>query len=87
MLTGEFRFHLSTSLGIEPGSLMMGSKQVDHWTSQTVYKCIEITSSPQGSPQQSTMLVVKLEGYSEREIRTEELCEIKWDFHIVSMTA
>jgi hypothetical protein len=62
MLTGESRFHLSTSLGIEPGSLMMGSQQVDHWTSQTVYNCIEITSSSQGSPLQLTMSVVKLEG-------------------------
>ncbi len=28
-LTEESRFHISTPLGIEPGSLMMGSKQVD----------------------------------------------------------
>ncbi len=30
---GESKFHLSTPLGIELGSLMMGSKQVDHWSS------------------------------------------------------
>jgi hypothetical protein len=36
MLTGESRFHTSTPLGIEPGSLMTGSKQVDHRTSGTV---------------------------------------------------
>jgi hypothetical protein len=29
-LTGESRFHISTPLGIEPGSFMMGSKRVDH---------------------------------------------------------
>ncbi len=46
-LTGESRFHISTSLGIEPGSLMTGSKQVDHWTSGTVYKCSEIAGSLQ----------------------------------------
>jgi hypothetical protein len=30
-LTGESQFHLSTPLGIEPGSLMTGSKWVDQW--------------------------------------------------------
>jgi hypothetical protein len=29
---------------------MTGSKPVDHWTSGTVYECIEIAGSPQGSP-------------------------------------
>jgi hypothetical protein len=40
-LTGESRFHISTvhtPLGIEPGSLMTGSKRVDHWTSGTMYE-------------------------------------------------
>ncbi len=50
MLTGESWFHISTPLGIEPGSLMMGSKRVDHWTSGTVYECSEIAGSPQASP-------------------------------------
>jgi hypothetical protein len=45
-LTGESRFHVSTTLGIEPGSLMTGSKQVTHWTSGTVYECSEIAASP-----------------------------------------
>jgi hypothetical protein len=49
-LTGESRFHISTPLGIDPGSLMMGSKQVDHWTSGTVCEYSEIAGSPQGSP-------------------------------------
>ncbi len=31
--------YISTPLGIEPGSLMMGNKRVDHWTSGTVYEC------------------------------------------------
>ncbi len=47
MLTGESQFHISTPLGIEPGSLMMGSKQVDNWTSGTVYECSEIAGAPQ----------------------------------------
>ncbi len=32
MLTGEFWFHISTPLGIEPWSLMTGSNWVVHWT-------------------------------------------------------
>jgi hypothetical protein len=46
-LTGEARFHISTPLGIEPGSLMTGSKLVNHWTSGTVCECSEIAGSPQ----------------------------------------
>jgi hypothetical protein len=34
-------------LGIEPRSLMTGSRRVDHWTSGTVYECCEIAGSPQ----------------------------------------
>jgi hypothetical protein len=36
----------NTPLGIDPGSLMTGSKQVDHWTSGTVCECSEIEGSP-----------------------------------------
>jgi hypothetical protein len=46
-LTGESRFYISTPLGIEPGSLMTGSKWVDHWTIVTVCECSEIAGSPQ----------------------------------------
>ncbi len=45
-LTGESRFYKSTPLWIEPGSLMTGSKRVDHLTSGTVYECSEIAGSP-----------------------------------------
>jgi hypothetical protein len=48
-LTGESRFHISTPLWIEPGSLMTGSKRVVHWTSETWYECSEISGSPQSS--------------------------------------
>jgi hypothetical protein len=48
-LTGESWFHISTLLGIEPGSLMTGSKRVEHWTSGTVCECSEIAGSPQYS--------------------------------------
>jgi hypothetical protein len=42
---------------------MMGSKQVDHWTSGTVNECTENAGSSQGPPpQQPTMSVVKPEG-------------------------
>jgi hypothetical protein len=47
MLKGESRFHIGTTPVIEPGSLMTGSKRVDHWTSGTVYECSEIAGSPQ----------------------------------------
>jgi hypothetical protein len=46
-LTGESQFHLGTPLGIEPGSRMKGSKQVDHWTSGTVRECDATAGSPQ----------------------------------------
>ncbi len=41
---------------------MTGSKQIVHWTSETWCECNEIAGSPQGSPQQLTMSVVKPEG-------------------------
>ncbi len=59
MLTGESWFHISSPLGIEPGSLMTGSKRVDHWTSGTVYECSEIAGSPQGSPPVADYVAVK----------------------------
>jgi hypothetical protein len=62
MLSGESQFHVSIPLGIEPGSFMTGSKGLTHRTSETVCECSEIAGSPQGSPQQPTMLVVKPEG-------------------------
>jgi hypothetical protein len=45
MLTGESWFHIRTPLGIEPGSLMTGSKGLTHWTSETVCECSEIAGS------------------------------------------
>ncbi len=89
MLTGESWFHLSTPIGIEPGSLMTGSKRVDHWTNGTVYECSEIACSPQGSPPAVDYVGCEAgrRTCSEHETGTEELCEIKWDYHIVSTAA
>jgi hypothetical protein len=89
MLTGEYRFHISTPLGIEPGSLMTGSKRVDHWTSGTVYERSEIAGSPQSSPPAAEYVGCEAirRICSERETRTEELCEIKCEYHIVGTTA
>jgi hypothetical protein len=41
------------------------------------------------APKQLTMLVceARRRTASERETRTEELCEVKWDYHIVSTRA
>jgi hypothetical protein len=46
-LTGESWFHWSTPGGFEPGSLVTGSKQVVHWTSETWWEWSEIAGSPQ----------------------------------------
>jgi hypothetical protein len=35
MLSGESQFHISPPRGFEPVSLVEGSKQVVHWTSET----------------------------------------------------
>jgi hypothetical protein len=84
MLTGESRFHISIPPGIKPGSLMTGSKQVDHWISGTVCKCSEIAGSPQGSPPAADYVGCEARRRTcrECEIGTEKLCEIKWDYHI-----
>ncbi len=89
MLTGESRFHISAPPGIEPRSLMMGSKRADHWTCGTMYECSEIADSPQGFPLAADYVgcEARWRTFTERETRTEELCEIKWDCHIVGMTA
>ncbi len=70
-------------------SLMTGSKRVDHWTSGTVYECSEIEGSPQGSLPAADYISCEAgrRTCSEHETGTEDLCEIKWDYHIVSMTA
>jgi hypothetical protein len=88
-LTGESRFHISFPQGIEPGSLMTGSKLVVHCTSETWCECSEIAGSPQGSPPAPDYVSCEAErrACSKRETRTEELCEIKWDYHIVSTMA
>jgi hypothetical protein len=88
-LIGESRFHISTPLGIEPGSLMTGSKRVNHLTSGTVYECSEIAGSPQGSPPAVDYVGCEAgrRACSKRETMTEELCEIKWDYHIVGTMA
>jgi hypothetical protein len=68
---------------------MTGSKRVDHWTCGTVCECSEIAGSLQGSPPAADYVGCET-GWrtcSECEIGTEELCEIKRDYHIVSMTA
>jgi hypothetical protein len=62
MLTGESQFHISTPLGIESGSLMTGSKQVDHWTSGLCMNEVRLQVLHRAFPQQPIMLVVKLEG-------------------------
>jgi hypothetical protein len=68
---------------------MTGSKRVDHWTSGTVYEGNEIAGSPQGSPPAADYVGCEAgrTTCSEHETGTEELCEIKWDYHTVGMMA
>jgi hypothetical protein len=60
---------------------MTGSKRVDHWTSGTVYECRLSTAADYVSCEAGRKTC------SEHETGTEELCEIKWDYHIVGMAA
>jgi hypothetical protein len=88
-LKGESRFHISTPLGIEPGSLMTGIKRVVHLTSKTWYECSEIAGSQQGSPPAADYVGCEAgrRTCSKRETETGKLCEIKWDYHTVGTTA
>jgi hypothetical protein len=88
-LSGESLFHINTPLGIEHGSLMMGSKRVDHWTSGTKFECSEIAGSPQGSPPAADYVGCEAgrRTCSGCETGTGKLCEIKCDYHIVGTTA
>ncbi len=52
-LTGESRFHISPPRGFESESLVAGSKQVVHWTSETWWESCEIAGSRQGFPPSS----------------------------------
>ncbi len=82
---GESWFDIRTPLGIEPGSLMMGSTGLTHGASETVCECSEIAGSPQGSPPGANYVGCEAgrRTCSEHETGTEELCEIKWNYHIV----
>jgi hypothetical protein len=85
-LTGGSQFHRSTPLGIEFGSLMTGSIELTHSTSETLYECSEIAGSPQGSPPAAGCEIGR-RSCSKRETGIRELFEIKWDYHIVGTTA
>jgi hypothetical protein len=89
MLTGESRFYISTPLRIEPRPLKTGSKWVVHWTSETWYECSEIACSLQGFPPAADYVncEARRRTCSEHETGTEELFEIKWDYHIVGTMA
>jgi hypothetical protein len=67
---------------------MMGSQRVVNWTSETWCECSEIAGSQQGSPVANYVdCEARRRTCSECETRTEELCDIKWDDHIVGTTA
>jgi hypothetical protein len=64
---------------------MTGSKGLTHWTSETVCEYGEIAGSLQGSPPAANYVGRKARRRTciECETGTEELCGIKWDYHIV----
>jgi hypothetical protein len=76
-LTGESLLHMSTPLRFEPGFLMVGSKRVVHWTSETWCEWSEIAGSPQGSPPAADSVGCEAgrRTCSEHETATEELCD------------
>jgi hypothetical protein len=64
----------------------MGSKQVVHWTSKTLWESCEIAGSPQGSPPAADFLgcETRRETCSERETGTGKLCDqVDLGVHIV----
>ncbi len=77
-LTGESRFHISTPLGFEPGSLVTGSKQVVHWTSETWWEWSEIAGSPHMQRKNFTTIraLKDLFWISSNSVGTEELFSI-----------
>jgi hypothetical protein len=76
-LTGESRLHISPPRGFEPVSLVTGSKQVVHWTSETWWEWSEIAGSAQGSPTAANSVgcEARRETCSERETGTGKLCD------------
>jgi hypothetical protein len=68
---------------------MTGSKGLTHWTSKAVCELSEIAGSQKGSRQAADYVSCEAgrRTCSEHETGTEELCEIKWDYHIVSTKA
>jgi hypothetical protein len=68
---------------------MTGSKQVDHWSSGTVYESSEIAGSLQGSSSAADYVGCEAGRRTciKRETGKKELCEIKWNYHIVDMRA
>jgi hypothetical protein len=83
MLIRESRFDISTSLGIEHGSLIMGSKWVDHWTIGAVCGTVRLQalhrSLPPPPPHSNRVCGCEAGRRicSECETCTEKLCEIK----------
>jgi hypothetical protein len=87
-LTGESWFYISTPLGIEPGSLMTGSKRVVHWTSETWMDAVRLQALHRAPPNSRLCgCEAGRRTCSERETGIEELCEIKWDCQIVCTRA
>jgi hypothetical protein len=77
--------HISNPLGIEPGSLMTRSKQVELCVNAVRLQGLHRAPSP--PPPTADYVRCEAGRRSDRVTRTEELCEIKWDYHIVGTMA
>jgi hypothetical protein len=76
--------------GFEPGSLVTGSKWVSTGPvrhSENEVRLQALYRAPPPPAADSVGYEAGRETCSERETRTGKLCEIKWDYHIVSMRA
>ncbi len=69
---------------------MTGSKQVNHWNLELCMNAVRLQAPHRAPPHPAADYVSYEAGRrtcSKRETGTEELCEIKWDYHIVGMMA
>ncbi len=74
-LTGESRFHISTLWGFEPVSLVTGSKQVVHWTSETWREWSEIAGFPHYSINVNNIFLTL-------NTSTSRIVELNWQIYI-----
>jgi hypothetical protein len=71
LLAGESRFPQVPPLGIEPGSVMAGSKQVDTGPVELCVNAMRLQALHRAPPQQPAMSVVKLKGGHAASVKSD----------------